>query len=90
VVRETAILFESGTDRDCDFTLAVEAPEAERLERVVTRDDVDGETVRARMANQWTDEQRRSRATATLQNGNRDALLPQLEALLHRLGVDAL
>ncbi len=90
VVREAAILFESGTDRDCTVTLNVEAPESERIERVVRRDGVAREAVRHRMNQQWTDLQRRGRADWTLHNGMRDELLPQIEAFLEGLPVDTL
>lgn len=90
VVREAAILFESGTDRDCALTLNVEAPESERLERVVQRDGTTREAVRHRMERQWSDEQRRERADWTLRNGNHDALLPQIEAFLSGLPVESL
>ncbi len=90
VVREAAILFESGTDRDCTITLNIEAPEAERIERVMRRDGATHEAVRDRMNRQWSDAQRRERADWTLHNGKADALLPQIEAFLRGLPVDGL
>jgi dephospho-CoA kinase len=90
VVREAAILFESGIDRDCAITLNIEAPEAERIERVMRRDGASLEAVRDRMSRQWSDEQRRERAHWTLCNGKFDAVLPQIEAFLRGLPVDSL
>jgi dephospho-CoA kinase len=80
VIREAAILFESGTHRDCYATISIEAPEEVRIERVVKRSggQQSREEVKARMANQWTDEQRGELATYRWQNDNTQLLLPEL------------
>lgn len=58
VIREAAILFESGTDADCDKVILVIAPLEKRIERVMMRDNVSREAVLARMKNQWPDEKK--------------------------------
>lgn len=58
VIKEAAILFESGAYRNCDFIITVTAPEEERIRRVVERDGVTEEAVRERMKNQWSDEKK--------------------------------
>lgn len=58
VLKETAILFESGSYKDCDKIILVTAPEELRIERVISRDGVSREEVEARMNNQWTDDQK--------------------------------
>lgn len=58
VVKEAAILFESGSYKDCDAIISVVADETIRINRVKKRDDLDSEQIRKRMKNQWTDEQR--------------------------------
>jgi dephospho-CoA kinase len=84
VVREAAILFESGADRDCDLVVTVEAPEALRVERALARDTTHSLTrqdVEARMARQWTREARVARADVVIENDGRP-LLPQVLQLL--------
>ncbi len=87
VIREAAILFESGSDVTCDITLTVEAPEALRIRRAQDRARRRGQAVpsktevRARLARQWTEAQRVSRADHVLRNGPKDALLPQVLAI---------
>ena len=87
VIREAAILFESGSDATCDVTLTVEAPEALRIRRAQARarqrsQAVPSESeVRARLARQWTEAQRVSKANHVLRNGSKDALLPQVLAI---------
>ncbi len=68
VILESAILFESGFDSCVDLSVAVLAPEELRLQRVVNRDDVSVEQVRARMAVQLNDEELCARANYTVVN----------------------
>ena len=68
VVKEAAILFETGGYKQTDYTLLVVAPEALRLQRVMQRDRVDEEAVRARMTQQWEDEQKIPLADGVIEN----------------------
>lgn len=68
VVKEAAILFESGSYKDCDFILTVAADESIRIQRVIGRDQVTKDQVKARIANQWTDEHRIEKSDFVLYN----------------------
>ncbi len=68
VILESAILFNSGFDSSVDITVAVLAPEELRLQRVVNRDGISVEQVKARMAKQLTDEELNRRADYTVVN----------------------
>ncbi len=85
VIEESAILFESGADRLMDRTVAVIAPEAIRIRRVCLRDHRDEAAVRARIANQMSDEERIRRADYILQSDERELLIPQILDLHHQL-----
>ncbi len=91
VIREAAILFESGSHSTCDAVVTVEAPESVRIERAKTRAAKRGEAVpteeeiRARMNRQWTREQRVKSADIVLENAEGNALLPQILAALQSL-----
>ncbi len=90
LVLEAALLFESGADRLVDHVLVVDAPEAERIRRVVARDGVTPEQVRARMQHQLPPEELRRRADFVLENtGALETLRTQVEALYHRLTSEA-
>ena len=52
VLKEAAILFESGSYKDCNAIITVTAPEEIRINRVILRDKTTEEAVRARMQNQ--------------------------------------
>lgn len=58
VIKEAAILFESGSYKDCDAVILVTAPKGIRLKRVVQRDKVAEQDVLKRMDNQWSDEKK--------------------------------
>lgn len=81
VIREAAILFESGTDKDCHETVTVSAPEELRIERVLARDRTSRKQIKDRMAKQWTDEERIAKATHEIKNDDSKLILPQIMKL---------
>lgn len=78
VIHEAAILFESSFYKMMDFTILVSAPENDRIKRVAKRDNVTFEQVRERIANQWSDEQKRELASLEIVNNNKELIIPQL------------
>ncbi len=58
VIREAAILFESGTNVDCDKVIVVTASLELRIFRIMERDHITREEILARMAHQWPDSQK--------------------------------
>lgn len=80
---ETAILYQSGLDAMVDEVWDVEAPPELRLERVMARNGLDAEAVKARIEAQ--DSYRPARIhpqTTVIVNDGCVPLLPQLEKLL--------
>lgn len=68
LVHEAALLFEAGGDAHVDVTAAVVAPDDDRIEWVVERDDVTPAQVRARMAHQLSQEELRRQADYVIEN----------------------
>ena len=85
VVKEAAILFESGSYKECDYIITVEAPEDVRIGRVVQRDSVSEDAVRARMRNQWTDEKRAEKSDFVIVNIDIDDMKVQVEQILKKI-----
>lgn len=85
VIHEAAILIESGFFKQMDATILVTAPESIRMARVRARDKDTEESVRQRMQNQWTDEQKSPFAGYTIQNDERTALLPAILEIHNKL-----
>lgn len=85
VVKEAAILFESGSYKDCDAIITVTAPLQIRLQRVVERDNTSPELVLKRMQSQWTDEQRISKSDYVIHNISVKETYKQTEEILNLL-----
>ncbi len=68
VIYETAILFESGSYKDCDKIITVTAPLETRIERVIQRDKTSRENVLKRINMQWTDDQRFGKSDFVIEN----------------------
>ncbi|WP_315499534.1 dephospho-CoA kinase [Capnocytophaga gingivalis] len=81
VIKEAAILFESGSYRDCDFIIMVTAPLEERIKRVMLRDKIDRETVEKRIKNQWNDEKKIELSTFVIENRESYKNLDKIEII---------
>ena len=81
VIKEAAILFESGSYRDCDFIIMVTAPLEERIKRVMLRDKIDRETVEKRIKNQWNDENKIKLSTFVIDNRDFDRNLDKIQTI---------
>lgn len=85
VINEAAILVETGGHQALDHLVVVTAPEEERIARVMARDGVTEEQVRARLRNQATDGKRNLAADTIITNDGRSLVIPQVLALHERL-----
>lgn len=68
VIKEAAILFESGSYKNCDLIIAVNAPLETRIRRVIQRDNANKKDILKRINNQWTDEMRLSKSDYVIDN----------------------
>ncbi len=84
VMKEAALLFESGSYRDCTKIVVVTAPVEMRIARVLQRDRLAEAEVRNRMARQWTDEQKLALCDIEIKNDERQLIVPQIVDL-HRM-----
>ena len=89
VVFESAILFEAGLEDRVDVAVAVMAPEALRVERIMARDGHSREQVLARIKNQMSDDECSDRAKYSIVNVDIEELEEDVEQLHRRLSYDA-
>jgi dephospho-CoA kinase len=68
VLYEAAILFEAGGYKKCDLNILVTANREEKLKRLQQRDNSSIEEIEARMAKQWSDEQKKKLADFEIEN----------------------
>ena len=87
VPKEAAILFESGSYKDCDYIITVTAPEEVRIARVMARDHCTEAQVRARMAQQWSDAQRIALSDAVIENIDLESAKEQVKRINDELRV---
>ena len=89
-LKEAALMVESGGHRFLDALIAVTAPEALRIQRVVQRDGLSEAAVRARMGSQLPESEKVALADYVVVNDGTRLLLPQVLAI-HRkiLGLGA-
>ncbi len=85
VVKEAAILFESGSYQFCDKIITVTAPLTVRLQRVMERDSVTRDQVLARMQNQWDDEKKVALSDFVIQNIRIEDTKSQVDNILKTL-----
>ncbi|MEX0820659.1 MAG: dephospho-CoA kinase [Rhodothermales bacterium] len=82
MVKEAALIFESGGEALLDAVAVVDAPREERIARVVARDDAEPADVKARMRHQMEPAELRRRADVVIENdGDLPQLRKQVEAL---------
>ncbi len=85
VIKEAAILFESGSYKDCDAVITVTAPLEERIKRVINRDNTTREAVENRIKNQWTDDERISKSDYVIINTSVNEAIKQAKIILKKL-----
>ncbi|MEC4113883.1 dephospho-CoA kinase [Myroides pelagicus] len=78
VIKESAILFEQGLDKECDYTILVTAPEQIRIDRVKHRDNVSEYNIRQIINNQWNDMRKKPLSDYIIENIDRDLTKKQV------------
>ncbi|GGH47714.1 dephospho-CoA kinase [Mangrovimonas yunxiaonensis] len=68
VLKEAAILFESGSYKQCDFIITVTAPLKVRIARLLERDETTEEKIMTIIENQWSDERKIARSDFVINN----------------------
>lgn len=87
ILKEAAILFESGAYKQVDKVLTVTAPVELKIQRTIKRDGVSKEQVEARISLQMSDEEKIKRSDFVIRNNEQELLIPQVLEL-HKQLVD--
>ena len=78
VLKEAALLFESGSYKMCDKNVLVTAPLQTKIDRVMKRDGLTEAQVKARMDKQFSDEQKVSMADYFIENTENSSVILQV------------
>ncbi len=81
IMKEAALLFESGSYKMCNKSILVTAPLEMKINRVMQRDNVSQQEVEARMAKQWTDEKKIAMADYFILNDESTSIISQVMEL---------
>src|ERR1035437_5555216 len=81
ILKEAAILFESGAYKLVDKVIAVIAPIELKINRAMQRDKITREQVMQRMSNQMKDEEIIKRSQFFIHNDEQQLLIPQIISL---------
>lgn len=84
-IKEAALIFESGSQRDLDFIIGVTAPIALRIQRTMARDGVTEEQVRQRIEKQINDRIKMRLCDAVITNDEKQLIIPQVLELHQKL-----
>ncbi len=85
VLKEAALLFESGSYRLLDYIIGVSAPLPLRISRTSARDQVSPEAIQQRMEKQMDEDEKIKRCDFVLINDEKQLLIPQVIDLHQQL-----
>jgi len=87
VVKEAAILIESGAYKDCHSIVTVSCPEDIRINRVIERDNVNRSAVKSRMEKQLKDSERNKYADYVILNDGSTSVIRQVYDIYKTLSI---
>ena len=78
ILKEAAILFESGSDKGCDKIITVTAPVDLRIQRTMLRDRRSKAEVEQIVSKQWNDEEKIKHSDFVITNDDQQMIIPQV------------
>ena len=85
ILKEAALLFETGSAAGLDYVIGVKAPQHIRIKRVMDRDGVSREQVMSRMDRQLDEEIKMKLCDFIIDNSEHELVIPQVLELHERL-----
>ena len=81
IIKEAALIFESGSQKNLDIVVGVYAPETLRIKRIISRDVVSPSAVEARINNQLDENIKMRLCDHVIVNDEETLVMPQVVAL---------
>lgn len=85
VIKEAALIFESGSNKFLDYVIGVQSPSALRIKRAIERNHISREQVEARMKLQMDEEEKMGLCDFIIVNDEQQMLIPQVLSLHENL-----
>jgi dephospho-CoA kinase len=81
IIKEAALIFESGSNKDLDYVIGVRSPIDIRIRRAMNRDNISEEQVKTRMNKQMDEEEKLRLCNYVIVNDEQQMVIPQVLAL---------
>jgi len=85
VIKEAALFFETGSNKEMDYIIGISAPINMRLKRAMQRDHLDETTILQKMAAQMDEKEKMMRCQFILLNDDETAIIPQVLSIHQQL-----
>ncbi|WP_333809730.1 dephospho-CoA kinase [Flavobacterium sp.] len=82
VIKEVAILFETGGNKDCDKVILITAPEELRIERAMKRDNLTKKDILVRINNQLSESKKKELSDFVVENINLSNTFLKIDEIL--------
>lgn len=87
IIIDAAVLFESGMNKLCDYSIFVTAPQDERYERIVKRDKIARNLAYKRIKSQHGDNFYRDRCDLVFEcTGGKSAIIEEINNIMNKIG----
>lgn len=80
-IKEAALLFEAGAEKDLDYVIGVSSSASIRIERIMKRDGLSPEEITTRINKQMNETEKMKLCDFVLMNDEKELLIPQVVAL---------
>ncbi len=81
IIKEAALLFESGANKNLDYVIGVFAPLPLRIKRVMARDRMSEDEIMKRINRQMDEEEKMKRCDFVIINNEQELVIPQVMEL---------
>lgn len=85
VLKESAILFETGIYKKLDSIILVTSPIKTRIERIQIRDNSTQKEIESRIQNQWLDEKKIPLSNFIIDNSGEILIIPQVLQIIEKI-----
>lgn len=85
IIKESALLFEVGLDKELDKVILVTSPLELRIERIMKRDGLSREEIQNKIKSQLSDEEKLKLTDLVIKNDEKEFLITQTLAMFNKL-----
>ena len=81
IIKEAALIFESGSNKYLDYVIGVKSPAALRIQRAMSRDNISADEVKTRIDKQMDEDLKLRLCDYVIVNDEQEMVVPQVFAL---------